>query len=429
MKKNKITDNLFLRILAVVVAILVWVIVVNVSDPIIESTYTGIQVEILNADLISEKDQTYQVVNGSNTITVTVMAKRSINDLLSRENIRATADMQDLNEEKGTIRIRLETNKYNDKIESITSKTDYVEVEIEDLLRRQFSITPVINGEPVEGYVTGEITLDQNVVSVQGPASIISQIDHVTAEASIAGMSGSISTTSMLRYYDAAGNQLDAYRLTGNISAVSIKVELLATKVLPITFSASGTPAEGYGLNGEVTADVEEIKVAGRATQLANLNSIAIPASVVDATDKEETFTVTVDITKHLPDNIVLVEEDGFDGRVSVTVGIEPLVTRTVEVPKENFTITGLNAQEQRGSITETSSTISLSIKGLAKDLEGINPANLRGVLSVASYMNERNMTSIREGVYDIPLKLELPEGVSLEEEDFTIECRIRKVS
>lgn len=429
MKKNKITDNLFLRILAVVVAILVWVIVVNVSDPIIESTYTGIQVEILNADLISEKDQTYQVVNGSNTITVTVMAKRSINDLLSRENIRATADMQDLNEEKGTIRIRLETNKYNDKIESITSKTDYVEVEIEDLLRRQFSITPVINGEPVEGYVTGEITLDQNVVSVQGPASIISQIDHVTAEASIAGMSGSISTTSMLRYYDAAGNQLDAYRLSGNISAVSIKVELLATKVLPITFSASGTPAEGYGLNGEVTADVKEIKVAGRATQLANLSSINIPASAVDATDKEETFIVTVDITKHLPDNIVLVEEGGFDGKVSVTVGIEPLVTRTIEVPKENFTITGLNTQEQRGSITETSSTISLSIKGLARDLEGINPANLRGVLSVASYMNERNMTSIREGVYDIPLKLELPEGISLEEEDFTIECRIRKIS
>lgn len=429
MKKNKITDNLFLRILAVVVAILVWVIVVNVSDPIIESTYTGIQVEILNADLINQQDQTYQVINGSNIITVTVMAKRSINDLLSRENIRATADMEDLNEEKGTIRIRLETNKYNDKIESITSKTEVVEVEIEDLLRRQFSITPVINGEPVEGYVTGEITLDQNVVSVQGPASIISQIDHVTAEASIAGMSGSISTTSMLRYYDAAGNQLDAYRLSGNISAVSIKVELLATKILPISFSAGGTPAEDYGLNGEISADVEEIKVAGRATQLANLNSINIPATAVDATDKEETFTVTVDIAKHLPDNIILVEEDGFDGKVSVTVGIEPLVTRTIEIPKDNFTITGLNNQEQRGSITASSSTISVSVKGLAKDLEAINPANVRGILSVSSYMNERNMTTIKEGVYDIPLRLEVPDGVSLEEEDFTVECRIRKVN
>ncbi|MCH5279848.1 MAG: hypothetical protein J1E61_00155 [Lachnospiraceae bacterium] len=429
MKKNKITGNMFLRILAVIVAILVWVIVVNVSDPIIESTYTGIQVEILNADLISGRDQTYQVINGSNTITVTVMAKRSINDLLSRENIRATADMQDLNEEKGTIRIRLETNKYNDKIESITSKTEYVEVEIEDLLKRQFSITPVINGDPVEGYVVGEIALDQNVVSVQGPASIISQIDHVTAEASIAGMSGSISTTSMLRYYDAAGNQLDAYRLSGNISAVSIKVELLATKVVPLTFSAGGTPTEGYGLNGEISADVEEIKVAGRATQLANLSSINIPASAVDATDKDKTFTVTVDVSKHLPDNVILVEEDGFDGKVSVTVGVEALETRTIEVPKENFSITGLDVQEQRGSITETSGTISLTLKGLSKDLDGVNPANLRGVLSVTSYMNERNMTSIKEGVYDIPLKLELPEGVSLEEEDFTIECRIRKVS
>lgn len=167
MKKNKLTDNLFLRILAVIVAVLVWIIVVNVSDPIIESTYSGVPVEILNADLISKQNQTYEILDDSNTISVTITAKRSINDLLGKENIKATADMQELDEENGTIRIRLETNKYNDKIESIKSKTDVVEVEIEALSKRQLSITPVINGEPVEGYITGDVTLDQNVVTVR----------------------------------------------------------------------------------------------------------------------------------------------------------------------------------------------------------------------------------------------------------------------
>lgn len=101
MKKNKLTDNLFLRILAVIVAVLVWIIVVNVSDPIIESTYSGVPVEILNGDLISKQNETYEILNGSNTISVTITAKRSINDLLGKENIKATADMQELDEEIG----------------------------------------------------------------------------------------------------------------------------------------------------------------------------------------------------------------------------------------------------------------------------------------------------------------------------------------
>ena len=69
MKKNKLTDNLFLRILAVIVAVLVWIIVVNVSDPIIESTYSGVPVEILNGDLISKQNETYEILNGSSGAT------------------------------------------------------------------------------------------------------------------------------------------------------------------------------------------------------------------------------------------------------------------------------------------------------------------------------------------------------------------------
>lgn len=73
-----------MRILAVIVAVLVWIIVVNVSDPIIESTYSGVPVEILNADLISKQNQTYEILDDSNTISVTITAKRSINDLAGK---------------------------------------------------------------------------------------------------------------------------------------------------------------------------------------------------------------------------------------------------------------------------------------------------------------------------------------------------------
>lgn len=427
MKKNKLTDNLFLRILAVLVAVLVWIIVVNVSDPIIESTYSGVPVEILNADLISKQNETYEILNGSNTISVTITAKRSINDLLGKENIKATADMQELNEEKGTIRIRLETNKYNDKIESIKSKTDAVEVEIEALSKRQLSITPVINGEPVEGYITGDVTLDQNVVTVQGPESIVSEIAYAAVEASVAGMSGSISTTGVIRYYDAANNQVDASRLTGNINAVSIRVELLATKSLPLKFAITGTPADDYGLSGEISSDIEEVLVAGKLNTLVGLTNISIPASAIDVTDKRESFTVVLDLDKYLPDNVRLADEE-FDGKVTVTVGVAPMETRSIAIPRGRFLITGLSDEKQRAVLADTDDTIEVTFKGMPADLEKLETDELIGTAAIEDYMQKRNITTIKEGVYDIPVSFELPEGVFMADENFTIKCRIRDI-
>lgn len=424
--KNKLTNNLSLKILAVVVAILVWIIVVNVSDPIIESTYSGVQVEILNEDLINQNNQTYEVLNDTNTISVTVMAKRSINDLLGKENIKATADMAELDEENGTVRIRLETNKYNDKLESIKSKTDVLEVRIEDLMKKQLRITPVINGDPVEGYVTGDVILDQNVVTVQGPESLVSRIDHATAEASIAGMSGSISTTSAIRYYDKDGNQLEATRLNGNISSVSIKVDVLATKILPIKVNTIGVPAENYGIDGELVLDKKEVMVAGKTATLANMTAITIPATAVDVTDKKATFTTTLDLNKYLSESVQIAEKD-FDGKITVEVPIAQLETAVYEIAKENLSIVGADTQKQRIVITGADTTVEVELKGLPGDLEAVKADDIKGVISVTAYMEERGISELKEGTYDLPVTLTLPEGVQVEG-DFTIECRIRDI-
>ena len=424
--KNKLTNNLSLKILAVIVAILVWVIVVNVSDPIIESTYSGVQVEILNGDLINRENRTYEVLNDTNTVSVTITAKRSINDLLGKENIKATADMAELDEETGTVRIRLETTKYNDKLESIKSKTDVLEVKIEDLMKKQLRIMPVINGEPVEGYVTGDVTLDQNVVTVQGPESLVSQIDHATVEASVAGMSGSISTTSPIRYYDKDGHYLDSTRLNGNISAVSIKVDVLATKKLPIKVSVSGSPAEDYGVDGDISLDIEEVLVAGKTSTLTNMNAIIIPAAAVDVDGKDATFTVVVDLNKYLPENVQLVEDD-FDGRITVEVPIGQMETRTLEVPKDNIDIIGMDEEVQKIVMTGSDDTIEVILKGLPGALDELKASELKGTISVAAYLENRGLNSLAEGVYDLPLELILPESITVEE-DVVVECRIRDI-
>ncbi|MCI5959202.1 MAG: CdaR family protein [Lachnospiraceae bacterium] len=423
--KKKLTNNLGMRILAVVIAILIWIIVVNVSDPIIESTYSGIPVEIINADTITKQNKTYDILNDTDSISVTLSAKRSISDLLGRDNIKATADLANLDMEKGTVRIKLETNKYNDKIESIKAKNDILEVSIENLMRKQFAITSQVNGEPSDGYVIGDTVLDQNVVTVQGPESIVSQIDKAVVEASVAGMSTSISTTSTIRYYDADGNQLDSARLSGNISSVNLKVDVLATKMLGFRFNTTGELDPDYAIAGDITSDIDEVLVAGKSSIVTNTSAIAIPASAIDIEGKRETFSLTIDVTKYLPDTLKLIDED-FDGKITVTVPIEKMQSKEVEVAKSNITISGYDEDTQTVALVGTG--INVGIKGLAADIQDMKKNAIKGEIDVASYMEDNNLTELKPGVYNFPVQLTLPDGIQTVRETYTAECRVKNI-
>ena len=423
--KKKLTNNLGMRILAVVIAVLIWIIVVNVSDPIIESTYSGIPVEIINTDTITKQNKTYDVLNDTDSISVTISAKRSISDLLGRDNIKATADLDSLDMEKGTVRIKLETNKYNDKIESIKAKNDILEVAIENLMRKQFAITSQVNGEPSEGYVIGDTVLDQNVVTVQGPESVVSQIDKAVVEASVAGMSTSISTTSTIRYYDANGSQLDSARLSGNISSVNLKVDVLATKKLGFRFNTTGEPDLDYAVAGDITSDIDEVLVAGKSSIITNTAAIAIPASAIDVEGKRETFSLTIDVTKYLPDTLKLVDED-FDGKITVTVPIEKIQSKEVEIARNDITISGYDEDKQ--TVVIVGDGMDIGIKGLEADIQNLKKNAIKGKIDVAAYMEDNNLTELKPGVYNFPVQLTLPDGIRTVREAYTVECRVKNI-
>lgn len=416
-----------MRVLAVIIAILIWIIVVNVSDPIIDSTYSGIPVEIINADSITKQNKTYEVVDDTDSISVTISAKRSINDLLGRDNIKATADLSELDMNKGTVRIRLETNKYNDKIEAIKGKTDTLLVSIEELQKKQFAIVSQVNGEPVEGYVIGDTSLDQNVVTVQGPESVVSQIDKAVVEASVAGMSTSISTTSAIRYYDKEGNVLDAKRLSGNISSINLKVDVLNTKTLGFRFNTSGELADGYAIAGDITADIKELTIAGKTAALASMSAINIPATAIDLTGKKETFTQTLDINKILPDNISIIDKD-FEGKIEVTVPIEKLSKKDVTIFKSDIRLNDYDKDALNISFAGTETGYLLTVRGLEKDLKSLSATDIKGAISISDYMEEKGISQLETGIYDFPVTFTLPQGLKTAKEYHTIPCRVREL-
>ena len=59
-----ISGTLSLRLLSIVLAVCLWSLVVNTEDPIETRTFSNVEVEIINSDVISNLNQSYQIKNG-----------------------------------------------------------------------------------------------------------------------------------------------------------------------------------------------------------------------------------------------------------------------------------------------------------------------------------------------------------------------------
>ena len=87
---KKLTNNLGLKVLAVLFAIALWIVVVNIDDPVKPAQYT-ISVTQDNMDYLTSNGKYSETLGGKNTVTFTASAKRSILEKLNMWKVMAYA--------------------------------------------------------------------------------------------------------------------------------------------------------------------------------------------------------------------------------------------------------------------------------------------------------------------------------------------------
>ena len=94
--KNKLTNNIGLKFAAVLFAALLWLIVVNVDDPVDTNIYRNIPVTVTNEEVVTNTGKTYQILDDTQTVTVAVTAPRSVLSQIKNNHIKSEADMREM---------------------------------------------------------------------------------------------------------------------------------------------------------------------------------------------------------------------------------------------------------------------------------------------------------------------------------------------
>lgn len=404
--KNKLLRNWGLKLCSFLIAAVLWLIVTNINDPVGTFRVYNVPVVLQNTDLITNSGQVYEVLDHTDVIdVVTIQAKRSIIDSLDESNIIAVADVNELTN-LNTVAIKLSTNKYNDKLESIRGNIDNVKLNIEAEKTKTLPLRAVTIGTVKEGYMVGDISTEQNLIEITGPESVISQVKRATVTVNVSGFTNNIGTDSPIRLYDENDKIIDVDSIVKNINKVRVTVEILELKTVDINWKSTGIPGRGYMATGEIQAGRNSVTIAGRSKAIANINSIDIPESVLDITGAAENLETIVDLTDYLPDGVILAEED-FKGRVNVTVVVEPVVERVASIALDRIQIVnvpeGFNVE-----IDMEDDAHDITLVGLESDLNELDLSTIQATVDIAALMEKEGLISMSAGHYTADLTYSL---------------------
>ncbi len=426
--KKKIMNNLDLKILALLFSIIFWLIVVNIDDPVKTVQFSGIEVQIQNADELLEQGKVYEILEGSGTVTVTIKGRRSVVEDISKENITAIADMKDLTS-MNTLSIVVSSNKYANEIDDIKCDQDTVRLGIEDLKRIQEVIQVEVEGEPDDGYILGSITTNLNQIYLEGPESLISEVSYAKAVLEVDGVSANVSASVPIKLYNNDDKEIVDERITMNISTVSVNQEVLMTKTVPLEFKVGGEPAEGYDTTGVVTTNIPEITIAGKKAVIDAIESVVIPESVLNVNGLQDDLEVILKLTDYLPNNVILADGSA-GGFVEINVEIEKETFVTIAFDKSDVEVTNLPSGYQADVLADgnylTNAETTLRVYGLADNLKDIDAENVKPQLNMAAYMLQNGLEELSPGVYNVVPDFGLPEGAYLKD-TFKIQVRITK--
>ena len=426
MKKRKITDNIPLKIMSVAVAVVVWLIVVNIDNPVGTNYYTLNNVELINKEYVESSDTIGKMCmpeQSQDSIRVAITTTKKIRDRIKVTDISAVADLQQavsLDTNPVMVPITVTCSIPGVSANDIKVTPQNLSVNLDEKETQEFVVN-VSRGDtkPGKDYEVGSLTANPEKVRITGPKTLINKIDKVNAAIDLDGNTQDFSQDVNLTIIDKnqeplSDSEMNSLRIENNAKVVVTARLWKIRQGVGISAGYVGTPADGYQV-GSVKTVPDTISVAGSTEGLESLaqndNVITIPADSIDISGESKDVEKKINLSNLLPDNVKLTSDSSED--VWVTVSILPVGSREFDIPTKSIEVKNKPDDLQ---VTFETAQIAVRIKSDENDMDDLNAQK--------DIKASIDLNGKEEGNYEVPVKIVLSDGYETVE-DVTTEVVI----
>ncbi len=395
MKRNRRFD----LILALVIAVLLWMYVVGEMNPDTRRTFQNVQIKFTNEQALNDSGmavKSYSAVK----LSVTLVGRRNRLARLDDSDIRAVVDLSNAAAGKNDLVIELTTP--NGTEVSRQNLRD-VRVNVERLLTEQRKIRVSYLGDYASDQEPTTLSLDPETVTVYGAKSLVEKVSHVRANVkkSLVKEKKTTSTADLIPV-DANGQEVKKVKLSQRTTEVTSI--LYPVKAVPLKLTVTGADSGDY----KRTLDAPDtITVKGPASALEKTTKIS--AKKIDISDM--TRSGTVKIEPILPAGILPVNnsEDIFltvkvapkddQAEKKLTFSSSKIVTNdladglSAEIDAKTITVTLSGKESVLKEVNEEDVALSVALKGLKAGTHAVPLQVTVGVPGVAAELDPESVS------------------------------------
>ena len=206
---------------------------------------------------------------------------------ITPDNLDIYVDLSGFREGQHTVRVRSSVPP-DIKIQKLSPSS--ITVVIEEVVTSQMEVIPVLKGEPGEGLITGDVTVEPQNVLVKGTRNVLFQVNEVVVMIDVDGAVSEIKGDFPVTALDAQGREVDGVEIEPEEVEVYVDVQLPEAE-FSIEVVWEGELPEGLEVK-EVSVEPKTVTLSGLRENLEMLETVkTLP---VNLTDREESFSYEV---------------------------------------------------------------------------------------------------------------------------------------
>lgn len=379
-----LASNFRTLLLALILALAVWISAVTSADPDEIRTLSNIPLEVVG--------QAPALVNTHELpaeVEVTLRAPRSVWErLTAQENsVQAILDLSGLGSGEYTVNIQPRILVH--PVQIVLYNPTAVTVQLEPIATRTLPIEPSLSGQTATGYQAGEVLLDPKQVTISGPESIVKQVDGARVLFNLAGTRESIDQFLGIQIVDARNSVVRGLSISPESARLTIPVTQqggyrdVAVKVI-----VQGQVASGYRLEN-ISVFPPVITVFSANPELVNNLPGVVETLPLDLQNARE--NIIARLTLDLPPEISIIGSQ----TVQVSVGISPIQTSQTLL-NHPINVIGL------------SEGLAAQVSPQAIDVIISGPLPVLDVLTLQDVIVNVDVSGLTPGTHQLPLKWEV---------------------
>jgi len=361
--------NIRTFLLALVLAVAVWISAVTSADPDEVRIYpSAVPLEVVGQD--SSLIITSEIPS---SVEVTLRAPSSVWEQLNavERSVQATLDLSGLSEGEHTVDVQLRL--LVRPVQIVLSNPVSVTVVLEPSASRTLPIDISLSGQPAVGYQAGDLTLDPNEIVISGPKSIVDRAVRARVLVSLEGVRESIDQATNIQILDEKNSAVRGLTLTPETAHVTIPVSQqggfrdVAVKVV-----VQGQQAAGYRLEN-ISVFPPVITVFASDPELVNALPGVVETQPLDLKDAHD--DISTRLALNLPENVTIVGSQ----TVQVTVAISPIQT-SLTLLNQKINVIGLPEGMAAQVLPQT---VDVIISGPLPVLDALTPQDVSVTVDV----------------------------------------------